>query len=275
MLIEKLKEKNIRVLEVPSFQRDISFAKEFNAFKELLSIFKTEKPHVVHLNSSKAGGIGALAARVAGVPKIIFTVHGVPWDENRNPLSKLLIYLASQLTFLLSHTVITVSKDNQRRVPGSILIYNGITRMSLGSGDIIRKAFPPGAIITGTIGELTYNKNQIALVEQAKANPALYVAIVGEGELHEFLQTKIKEYGLENRVKLFGFIPAAEALRGFDVFAFPSLKEGLPYVLLEAKMAGVPIEANRVGGIVEILDNTLGEFSLEKMLYKTVELYWS
>jgi glycosyltransferase involved in cell wall biosynthesis len=74
-------------------------------------------------------------------------------------------------------------------------------------------------------------------------------------------------------VKLFGFIPAAEVLRGFDTFALPSLKEGLPYVLIEAKAAGLPIEANRVGGVGEILDHDLEEFSLPRMVKETVAVY--
>src|SRR3989344_3567099 len=159
----------------------------------------------------------------------------------------------------------------------TIRIYNGIDQhMSFGSGEIIRDAFPAGAKIIGTIGELNKNKNQKALIEQAKQNPNMYVAIVGEGEERDALNELIKKYGLETRVKLFGFVPAREALRGFDVFALPSLKEGLPYVLLEAKLAGLPIEASRVGGVGEILDNTnLQEFTLEHMVKQTASLYRS
>ncbi len=102
----------------------------------------------------------------------------------------------------------------------------------------------------------------------------MYVAIVGEGELRGFLENKIKEYRLENRVKLFGFIPQSEVLKGFDEFALPSMKEGLPYVLLEAKAAGTPIVATRVGGVGEILDaKNMDEFSLEQMVERTVVLY--
>jgi glycosyltransferase involved in cell wall biosynthesis len=76
------------------------------------------------------------------------------------------------------------------------------------------------------------------------------------------------------RVNLFGYLPAANVLKGFDTFALPSLKEGLPYVLLEAKQAGLPIVANRVGGVGEILDaKDLREFSLEQMVKKTAQLY--
>jgi len=159
----------------------------------------------------------------------------------------------------------------------AVRIYNGIDlHTQFGSGDIIRRAFPADVKITGTIGELNKNKNQQALIEEAKNNPSMHVAIVGEGEDRAMLERKIKEYRLDNRVKLFGFIPASEALKGFDTFALPSIKEGLPYVLLDAKLAGLPIVANRVGGVGEILDaKDLQEFSLEQMVKRTSELYLS
>lgn len=274
LLAKKLQEAGVTTYPITSLQRDVSFGADIKSFFELRRLFKKLRPEVVHLNSSKAGGVGALAARMAGVKKIIFTVHGLPEDEPRGAFSRLLIKIATRLTFILCDKVITVSKDNQSRVRGSVLIYNGIdANMPLGSGEIIRKAFPAGIKITGTIGELNKNKNQQALIEEAKNKPGMYVAIVGEGELRGQLESVIKKYGLSERVKLFGFMPASEVLKGFDAFALPSLKEGLPYVLLEAKAAGLPIVANRVGGIGEILDKPLSEFSLERMVEQTIALY--
>ncbi len=272
-LAEKLQEVGIKTYEIAAMQRDIAIFKECKVLSELVKLFKREKPDVVHLNSSKAGGIGALAARLAGVPKIVFTVHGLPEDEVRSPLAKLLIKLATRVTVWLCHHVIAVSEDNHARVPGSVLIYNGIGRMDFGSGDVIRSVFPTGVKITGTVGELTHNKNQISLLEQARANKDMYVAIVGEGELHNQLEQYINKYNLQDRVKLFGFKPASEVLKGFDVFALPSKKEGLPYALLEAKLAGLPIVATPVGGIPEILSKDVSEFSLEKMVHETAEVY--
>ena len=156
----------------------------------------------------------------------------------------------------------------------AVRIYNGVEPLNLGSGEKIRSAFPAGVKITGTIGELNKNKNQIALIEKAKKNSDMYVAIVGAGELKDFLQSKIDEYKLGERVKLLGFILQNEALPGFDTFALPSIKEGLPYVLIDAKMAGLPIVANRTGGVGEILDaKDMSEFKIEKMVEKTIALY--
>jgi len=284
LLALKLKAECIAAHPISSLERDVSLLADIKSFFELFHLFRKEKPDVVHLNSSKAAGLGALAARFAGVPRIIFTAHGWPFREQRNPLARGLIYFFSWLTALLSHKIIVVS-DYDLKVAQKMLciahkvirIYNGIDfHLPLGSADVVRHSFPKGVRITGTIGELTRNKNQIALIEQAKNDPTMYVAIVGDGEDRLYLKKKIEEYGLETRVKLFGFMLASEVLRGFDVFVLPSIKEGLPYVLLEAKAAGLPIVANRVGGVGEILDATdMGEFSLAQMVEKTTTLYRS
>lgn len=282
LLAKKLQEAKIATFLVTALQRDVSLSSDVKSFLKLLKLFRTEKPDIVHLNSSKAGGVGALAARIAGVPRIIFTVHGWPFWEKRSPLSRVLIYLFSWLTALFSHKVIVVSNYDlsvAKKMPfiGNkvVRIYNGIDlNLPLGSAKAIRDEFPEGVRITGTIGELNKNKNQIALIEEARNNPNMYVVIVGDGENREFLYKKIKEYNLKAQIRLIGFRPASEVLKGFDVFALPSIKEGLPYVLLEARVAGLPIAANRVGGVGEILDaKDMSEFSLEKMVQKTIEVY--
>ncbi len=284
LLAEKLRDAGIKTFPIKSLQRDMSFINDIKSFFELMRLFKALQPDIVHLNSSKAGGIGALAARTARVKEIIFTAHGWPFWEKRNAISRCIIYLFSWLTALLSQKIIAVSDYDLKvaqKMPfiahKTFRIYNGIDfNLQLGSGEIIRQAFPHGVQITGTIGELNKNKNHIFLIEEARSDENMYVAIVGEGENHLFLEKKIKEYGLEARVKLFGFMPAEEVLRGFDIFALPSLKEGLPYVLIEAKAVGLKIKANRVGGVGEIIDSeNINDFSLQKMLNKTVRLYKS
>ena len=82
--------------------------------------------------------------------------------------------------------------------------------------------------------------------------------IISDGELRESLQKEIEGLHLEHHVFLLGFIPSAATLiSGFDIFILPSLKEGLPYTLLEAGLAERATIATRVGGIPEILTNGL------------------
>lgn len=280
-LKQKLEAAHISTYTIKSFERDIHLSKELKSMFELADIIRTLRPDIIHLNSSKAGGSGAFVARLLGVPKVVFTAHGWPFLEQRNILWRMMAWIFSWITSLLSHAVIVVSDHDlkiARRMPfigkKSTRIYNGIAPMTFGTGEVIRSAFPQGVTITGMIGELNHNKNQIALIEQAKNNQAMYLALVGTGEDHDMLTAEIRNSGLQDRAKLFGFIPANEALKGFDVFALSSRKEGLPYVLLEARAAGLPIEANRVGGVGEILDaKDMNEFTLSEMVRKTTLLY--
>ncbi len=284
LLRTRLEESQISVISLTRLERDIRAHHDLSSFFDLYRLLKRERPDILHLNSSKAAGVGALAARLAGVPRIVFTVHGWPFLERRGPVSRALIWLASWMTAMLSHAVIVVSEHDlkiARKMPfvGSktIRIYNGIDENfshQLMPGSFIRDMFPRGVRITGTIGELNKNKNQIALIEQAKDDADMYVAICGEGENRRFLEEKIREYGLEKRVVLVGFVEPRMVLKGFDEFSLPSLKEGLPYVLVEAKAAGLPITANRVGGVGEILDAPdMGEFVLPRMVEKTSAVY--
>jgi len=283
-LVEKLAASGVTVLPLAGLQRDLSATADVGGFLALYRAIKKYRPDVIHLNSSKVGVLGALAARLLRVPRIVFTVHGWPFEEQRNMLWRVMAFLGSWGTALFSHSVIVIStKDLRigRRLPfcgrKMRLIFNGIDfSMPFSSGEQIRNAFPRGVHITGTVGELTQNKNHISLIEQVKNDPRLFLAIVGEGEERARLERKIQEYDLTGRVKLFGFLPASEVMKGFDTFTLPSKKEGLPYVLLEAKAAGLPIVANRVGGVNDVVDaQDMGDFTLSQMIEKTIRLYRS
>jgi glycosyltransferase involved in cell wall biosynthesis len=82
------------------------------------------------------------------------------------------------------------------------------------------------------------------------------VIIIGDGERKEKLQERINRYNLQDTVFMIGRVDEAEKyLKAFDIFSLTSITEALPYVLLEAGQAGLPIMASEVGGIPEIIDN--------------------
>ena len=104
----------IKLRELPFLARDITFFSDIKSFFEILRVLRALRPDVIHLNSSKAAALGALAARFSGVRKIVFTVHGWPFKESRNVLWRVLTYKISWLTAFLSHSVIVVSKTDER-----------------------------------------------------------------------------------------------------------------------------------------------------------------
>ncbi len=259
ILPAKLKEQSIRTVHIPQLGRDISLGKDSSSFFALFSLFRKERPHIVHLNSSKIGGLGALAARCARIPKIIFTVHGFAFNENRSPLQKAIIKFVSWITIILSTDVICISQKEltvARAWPYTAkklhLIYNGISTPAFKERnesrkiltDILKQSadFFTTKTIIGSIGELTANKGFVYAISALKEVEHIMYIIIGTGEQKELLQQKINESQSKHKIFLAGFIDEASTLLpAFDMILVPSLKEGIPYVILESGAAEVPI----------------------------------
>jgi glycosyltransferase involved in cell wall biosynthesis len=265
----RLEEAGIRVISLPFLVRDVSVFLDTRVFFGLLSLFKKERPDIIHLNSSKISGLGALAGRMAKVPKIIFTAHGFAFREEwRGAFQIKIIKFFSWLTVLLSHAVITVSARDEREALSFpftrrkiLLVRNGISEPEFLSKEEARKILceknTENALWIGTIGELHKNKGHAYAIEALSKLPPtanILFFIIGEGEEKNALLEKIRENKLEEKVFLVGNKNnAAELLGAFDIFLFPSVKEGLPFTILESGLAGLPVIASAVGGIPEII----------------------
>jgi glycosyltransferase involved in cell wall biosynthesis len=252
---------------------------------ELIKIFRKERPNVVHLNSTKIGGVGAVAGRICKVPKIVFTAHGWAFNEKRSVLSKTIIAFLQWVTVLFSHVVIAVSQktaDQILRFPfigrdKIKVIYNGVVAdVNFVEREEARRALlgdratglstgahsqpPAQAIWIGTISELHSNKGidvaLTAFAEIAQKYPQTIYVVIGTGEEKSHLTDQIAKLGLTNRVFLTGFVADAKKyLKAFDIFTLTSRTEALPYVILEAGLAELPIIASSVGGIPEIINS--------------------
>jgi glycosyltransferase involved in cell wall biosynthesis len=274
-LVEKLHTANIRTIAIPSLLRDVNPLKDFASFISLYRLFKKERPDVVHLNSAKVSGLGALAGRFAGVPKIIFTAHGWAFNEGRSFASRLVIKIISWITILLSHKTIAVSdaiKNATKNWPvvdrKIVVIKNGIKEptfllRNIARAELIKKTnvtVPNDAFLLGTIAELHKSKGLSysieAIAKLVPTHPSLYYFILGGGEEKERLNALLEHHGLQGRVFLLGFVEdASRFLPAFDCFVLPSITEALGFVLLEAGLAGVPVIATNVGGIPEIIEH--------------------
>ena len=269
LLYERLREAGIETHIVPSLTRDISWGKEWAAFKELRSVIRELKPDVLHVNSSKASGLGALAGKIEKVPRIVFTVHGWPYKEPGSFRRSWLIWFASLATLLLSHVAIVVSKADKRTVLGAFPhvrhIPLGMEPVSLLTREEARTALnlDQSHYVLGSIAELNDNKGieyGIRAFAELKARGAAdrYV-LMGDGELKTHLVLLSRELGVANDVIFAGFVPDARRyLNALDVMLLPSLKEGLPYAALEAAAAGIRIVASDVGGIPDALHGYKG-----------------
>ncbi len=194
LLVQKLVEKGIRVVPISNLRRDINIGKELLSFFSLLRIFIQEKPDIIHLNSSKAGGLGAITAFKYKLLtfnfrcRTIFTAHGWVFNESRPWLQKMIIIFLSWLGALFQNKIICVSQyDYKTALKYHIapkrkleMIHNGISgeEQHLLSRDEARKKFniSEDVFVAGSIAELTKNKGLHYLLEAAEkiSEPILF-----------------------------------------------------------------------------------------------------
>lgn len=279
LFIDSLHTHGVTVHEIASMGRDISILDELKSARELYRILRQEKPDIVHLNSPKAGGLGGLVARIARIPRIVYTAHGLNSFEDRPRWQKVIIACVTQIIFLLAHRIILISKREMDFVAHWItykkhnLVYNGVktfpilsrqeacVALVVGAPNIIKeKIAQDSTVVIGGISELTKNKGLVylltALVQLIMNHSNIVYVHFGTGDQDQILRTMVINLGLSDYVWFAGFNSDAKSfLSAFDILAFPSIKEGLPYVPLEAGLAGLAVVATDVGGVSEIIQN--------------------
>lgn len=272
-LTELLTHAGVRTISLDSLTRDVTLSQDRRLVSELWQLLRTERPDILHVNSSKAGGLGALFGRLSRTPRIIFTAHGWAFNEDRPWWQRTLIKFLHWSTVLLSHRTIAVSHAivHEMNWPGAqrkMKVLNpgrtiGPTYTRTESRAQLVQFFPELQNISqdtwvACVAELHPIKRHhvlfAALAQLREAHPRLRLLCIGDGQLREDLRSYIKDHDLEEHIFLLGPVTeAARFLRGFDAFALASKSESYGYVLHEAGLLGLPVVATDVGGIPDII----------------------
>ncbi len=290
ILADALEKAGIPILSIPKLERDLKFTQDVKVFFKLLKLFRSEQPDIVHLNSSKIGAMGALAARIAGIKNIIFTAHGFAFNEERGEVARFFIRGITWLTMLLCTKVITLSEREEKQAkkfPGILSkiakIANGVklphflskkeSREKLGAVLGYTPDFFSQKNIIGTIAELTTNKGLLYAFEAMAHIEDFVLVVIGGGEDRDKLAKYIQEKNLSSKIYLTGFIENASTYaKAFDIFLLSSVKEGLPYALLEVGGAGIPVLTTAVGGIPTIIEDHKNGMLIKPKNSKEIEL---
>jgi glycosyltransferase involved in cell wall biosynthesis len=269
-LIREAQAVEVRVHVIDELVRPVDPPKDSRAFLKLYRLFKSEKYGIVHTHSTKAGFLGRMAAWCAGVPCIVHTIHGVPFEMNGDYKSRFYINLERAMG-LITHCVICVGDVLRQEVAAWKMmprrklctIYSGIdlgeyipqrsstqVKQELG----LEHVWP----IVGCIGRLSEQKAQHYLVDAishlTEKYPQITLVLVGDGELRSQLDRQICDNGLSSHVLLLGERgDIADLLNIFDVYAMSSLWEGVGRALTEAMYWGLPIVATPVNGVKELI----------------------
>lgn len=239
------------------------FIQNTKAFRQIRQLIRQEKFSIVHCHNPMGGVLGRLGAAFSGEKTyVIYTAHGFHFYEDAPVKNWLLYYTAERLLAHWTDMIITINKEDYSRACGFRLRKNGKVKWIHGVGvdterfrarAQIKKqkreelGIPENCFHIVTAAELNANKNQ-KIVIQALAglkNKEIYYSICGKGEAAENLQRLIREYQLEERVRLLGYRrDMEEILQTADCFAFPSIREGLGIAAVEALCCGVPLIAS-------------------------------
>ena len=232
------------------------------------------RPDILHCHLVRANLYGRIAARLAGVPVVISTHHGIEDYMVGDSLRDRAVRSVERLTdgWVMHHVGVSegVRQAAIRQLgiaPGKIsAIPNGVDLALYNHNReeraIVRQelGLDPDALVVGSVGILNQTKNFMQLVRIAKSvvdrHPEVQFVIVGEGDQRPELEAMVAELGLRRSVILPGFrgdIP--RVLMALDIFAFTSRSEGFGLAVCEAMASGLPCIAFDVGALGELVAN--------------------
>ncbi|MCJ8271916.1 MAG: glycosyltransferase, partial [Psychrosphaera sp.] len=226
----------------------------------LIEVFKRLEPNVVHTHHIGPLFYGGIAARKAGVNKVVHTEHDALHLKKfkRRALTRLLLKFVDPV--LVAHGVVVADELAEKLKYGKTrIIQNGIdiNRFCPGNKLAAKRCFnmPENALVIGSTGPLDNDKGHIYLLKAMKNMPSNVVLVLaGTGEQVDALKHYVWRHHLVGRVYFAGEVDDLPLFyRAIDVFCLPSLKEDEPLCTLEAQASGVPVVASNVGGIKQTL----------------------
>ncbi len=271
----------LKLFFVDELKRKIHPVLDILSFWKILRIIKSENFDIVHTHSSKPGGLGRVAAKLAGVPIIIHTIHGFPFNDFMHPIVRHLFIVAERFLSRLSDSLVTVSTYNLKKAvqlkfaPRSKFrnIYSGIDfgrfEVTLGLEQIRNElGISNGEKVVGMIGRLSEQKAPLdfvnAMPKILQAHHDVRFLLIGDGELKEQTLDLARKLKVDSKIQILGFrddVP--ELLHLLDIFVLTSLWEGLGRSLTEAMFMGKPVVATNVEGVPELVKNNETGFLVE------------
>lgn len=257
-----------KVITIP-MKRKINLFKDIYSLLKIYNHIKKNNIELVHCHSSKAGVLGRIAAKLAGVPKIIYTPHSFAFNIKDSKLKVSLYKLIERALARITNKIICVSNgefeqaQKEKIAPLSRLnqINNGVTLNGKSYSDLRKKLFlsknnlPNYKNIILFVGRLSEQKNPAMILQALVGLDQLdYLLIyLGEGELKENLQDLANKHHLKNVIFLGNVDNVYNFLSISDLFANTSYYEGMPYAILEAVNAEVPVIATDIFGNNDII----------------------
>jgi glycosyltransferase involved in cell wall biosynthesis len=272
--VADLERAGIRHVPIESATRAMDLRADVRSARELWAVLRRERPDVLHTHTPKAGVYGRVLGRLAGVPVVVNTVHGL-YATPTDPLAKrLAVYSLEAVAARFSDAELVLNPEDF-----DLMRRTGITRrarvigggVDLGRFDPGRVSdaqrvqmravlgVPPEQLLLGAVGRLVAEKGYPELFEAFRRLDrerfALVVAGADDPDKPDALPPEVRARACADGVRFLGHRSDLDVLyKSMDVFVLPSHREGYPLAGMEAAAMGVPIVATDVRGCRQIVE---------------------
>lgn len=265
----------VDVFEV-GFEREVRPLADLSSLVRCLRLIRSVRPTVVNVSTPKAALVGMIAAWVLRVPNRVYVVRGLRYETmtgfRRSIFRRIERFVARRAHAVVfnSRSLRTLAEADGLVPPGTGIVLaggsgNGISterfQQQIGRHDWLDSVGLARAGKTiGFLGRLTRDKGIEelvgAFVEVAAQEPTARLLLIGAFEDGDVLDDRtVSVIRDHERIHHLGWIDDVDAAYGaLDVLAFPSHREGLPNVVLEAQLCGVPVVGFRATGTVDAVD---------------------
>jgi glycosyltransferase involved in cell wall biosynthesis len=269
-LVGQARAAGLEVVPEASLRTPIGPAADLAALRRLTALLRARRFDVVHTHTAKAGAVGRLAARRAGVGRIVHTYHGFPFHEFQSPARRG-AYVAVERRLgritdlaLAVGSGVAVEAVRRRLIPPDRIRTIGVAvdqPLPMAADPVARRrarralGLPLDVTVVGAVGRLAYQKapEDFLAALRALRRPGVVGVWVGGGELAGRM-ARLAAAQPQAPVLLTGErddVPAL--LPAFDVFTLPSRYEGLPTAVVEAMLCGVPVVATAVNAVGDLV----------------------
>lgn len=272
--VAQLETGGIRHVPLASSTRGMNLAADLRAMAELWRVLRRERPTVLHTHNPKPGVYGRIIGRLAGVPVVVNTVHGLYATPEDRWVKRAVVYTLEAVASRFSHAELVQNPEDVDTMRRYRLAARRKIRL-LGNGVNLRR-FQPGVVdehraavraewgvgdeqvVVGIVGRLVAEKGYPELFEaMAGLDPDRFVLVVvgpDDPEKADALPRPMIEAARARGVRFCGQRTDVERLyAGMDVFVLPSHREGFPRAAMEAAATGLPVVATDIRGCRQVV----------------------
>ena len=272
-------------MRLPSLRRSIHPLHDWRAYAACVKLFRKWQPDIVHTHTSKAGIVGRWAAWRAKVPEIIHGIHILP-HVNEGWLKRQVFLAIERATAAITSAFVDVGRDMMEqalrdrigRAEQHQVIPSGMDLEKFRSASVRRaewkkilgpaaEGLPEDPRFIVLVSRLEQRKGQSAFLEVfqriAQRVPEAVLLLAGEGPERAALEARVTELNLRGRVVFAGFRSDVENLLSIaEVGLLTSRREGLPRVIIQYALAGLPVVATDIPGVREVIEPGVHGFTV-------------